>query len=227
MDKPNTPLLRLLQLSSAALPVGAYAFSQGLEYGVETGWLSDADKTHDWLLLQMQESLAKTDIPILLRQFEAISNADTQQFDYWNSTVLACRETEELRLSDTAPGEALAKLLRELDVPLNMLDDISNAKNISFVSMFAIAIHHWRIHQQDGCYGFIWSWLENQVAAATKLVPLGQVAAQQLLGRLLEAVPSVIETGKAISDEQIGTSLPALAMASSWHETQYSRLFRS
>ncbi len=220
-------LLRLLQLSSAALPVGAYAFSQGFEYGVEKGWLMDAEKSFDWLSMQMQESLAKTDVPVLLRQWQHVEEQNGQAFDYWNSVILACRETEELRLSDTAQGVALVKLLEQLNVPINLIDQLHQRQDISFVSAFALAANYWQIDKHNCCYGYLWSWLENQIAAATKLVPLGQVAAQQLLSRLLESIPEAIEIGSDINEQQIGASLPALAMASSWHEMQYSRLFRS
>ena len=221
----STPLLRLLQLNSAALPVGAYAFSQGLEYGVEKGWLTTREQTYDWLLLQMREALAKTDIPVLQRQLKAVEHEDEAAFVNWNYYILACRETDELRLSDTATGAALIKLLHELDVPVHWAAAIQD--DVSFVSVFALAAKHWQLSEEMAMYGLLWSWLENQVAAATKLVPLGQVAAQQLLSQLLEDIPACIELGQSVRDEQIGASLPAISMASSWHETQYSRLFRS
>ena len=77
------------------------------------------------------------------------------------------------------------------------------------------------------CLGYVYSWLENQVAAATKLVPLGQSSAQRLLGELLQQVPMAMATAAAMADDDIGASLPRVALASCWHETQYSRLFRS
>jgi len=75
--------------------------------------------------------------------------------------------------------------------------------------------------------GFVWSWLENQVAAATKLVPLGQSHAQILLGEMQLVIPEAIEFSQTLDEFTLGGSLPALAIASSLHETQYSRLFRS
>ena len=65
------------------------------------------------------------------------------------------------------------------------------------------------------------------MAAATKLVPLGQSSAQRLLGQLLETVPTAVDNAQRVADDEIGASLPGLAMDSVWHETQYSRLFRS
>ena len=75
--------------------------------------------------------------------------------------------------------------------------------------------------------GYCWTYIDNQVAAATKLVPLGQTQAQNLLFELTKNTHIIIEKSNNIIDDDIGTSLPHLAMASAWHETQYSRLFRS
>ncbi len=213
-------LLRLFQLASAALPVGGYSFSQGMESAVEAGWLPDRATTSDWLQLQLDHGLTRVDLPLLRRQWSSV--ADASALSYWNATCLACRETSEIRLADTAMGRALRKLCIELEVPV-----LCEEKEISFVTMFAIAAKHWRIDVEQTCQGFAWAWLENQVAAATKLVPLGQTAAQQLLSELMPAVVQAVTASSAIQDEEIGGSLPGLALASCWHETQYSRLFRS
>ena len=217
-------LLRLLQLSSAALPVGGYSFSQGLEFAIDDGWLVSEVDVAEWLTLQLHESLAVVDLPLLSRQCEAARCCDVTTFIYWNDYLLACRETAELRLTDTAMGGALTKLLRSLDIRVGMLEALDD---VSFVSAFAIAAAHWQIDSRTASNGYCWSWLENQVAAATKLVPLGQTSAQRLLSVLQMEIPIAIDRSIDVKDNAIGGSLPTLAMASAWHETQYSRLFRS
>ena len=214
-------LLRLLQLSSVALPVGGYAFSQGLENAVEQGWLNDREATHDWLLDQLHHSLARVDLPLLLRLQRAQAERDDITLQYWNDYLLACRETAELRLTDTAMGEALVRLLSQLELPRPVV------KTPVFATGFAIACDAWSISLRAACHGYAWAWLENQVAAATKLVPLGQSAAQILLGQLLEQLPAAIDAAMDLEDRDIGASLPGLALVSVWHESQYSRLFRS
>ena len=75
--------------------------------------------------------------------------------------------------------------------------------------------------------GYSWSWLGNQVSAIVKIIPLGQTEGQQLLNQLLKEIPEVISKSKAVSVEDIGMTQPAFAIASSLHETQYTRIFRS
>ncbi len=215
-------LLRLLQLSSASLPVGGYAFSQGLEFAIEAGWVRNLKETREWLSLQLHDSLAQVDCAILLRCLHALEKAGIAQLHYWNQYALACRETRELRLTDTATGSALIRLLRQLGI-----DPQIQTEEVSFVAAFAVAAHHWQIPEEAAALGLVWSWLENQVAAATKLVPLGQTLAQQLIGEIQHEVPAAIARARQLQDWELGAGLPALAIASARHETQYTRLFRS
>ena len=71
------------------------------------------------------------------------------------------------------------------------------------------------------------AWLENQVLAAMKLVPLGQVAGQGMLLALGAELPQLIGTAATLADDDIVTFAPGFALACARHETQYTRLFRS
>ena len=75
--------------------------------------------------------------------------------------------------------------------------------------------------------GYASGWLENLVLAAVKIMPLGQTSGQRVLHRLLELVPDIVAGSWDVPDQAIGACTPALAIASSLHETQYTRLFRS
>ncbi|AEF56167.1 urease accessory protein UreF [Marinomonas posidonica] len=216
-------LLRLLQLSSVSLPVGGYAFSQGMEYAIDCGWVSKQEDVADWTHLQLMQSFSRVDLPILRLAMQAWEEQNQERLVAINDLVLACRETKELRLNDTAMGEALARLLRSLDVPV----PFERLEEISFVVLFAVAARYWKIEFETAALGFAWSWLENQIAAATKLVPLGQTQSQRLIGQLQPALSEAINIAAEMQEEDIGAGLPALAIASSLHETQYSRLFRS
>lgn len=217
-------LLRLLQLSSSTLPVGGYSFSLGLEYAVEAGWVTDLAGTEDWLEVQLNQSFARVDLPIAMRLYRALDAADVEGFSYWTSYLLACRETTELSLTETAMGGALLRLLRELKLPVS--DEIGCLPP-SFTALFVWAGHHWGLGERACQMGLFWAWLEAQVAAAVKLVPLGQTDAQRLLGKIQELFPEALEQADAIPDDLVGASMPGIALASAKHEHQYCRLFRS
>jgi len=229
-------LNRLLQLCSANLPVGGFSFSQGLEYAVEMGWLTSPETTASWITINLEESITQTDLAILKRLYNALSEHKPNQapkpdlvaFEYWNTHLIACRESHELLLADLAMGKALIRLIKQLEeIDVGIYQQILDLKEISFVSAFALCAYVFKLDLISAQSGYCWTYIDNQVAAATKLVPLGQTQAQNLLFELTKNTHLIIEKSNNIIDDDIGTSLPHLAMASAWHETQYSRLFRS
>ena len=222
----SLPVLRLLQLCSANIPTGAYAFSQGLETATEELWLRNFDDAKAWLEVQLEHSLGCSELPLLLRLIDALEASDQTAQQHWNSVALAIRETKELRLTDSATGQALLRVLNGLESG-DIDHAFKNEPEVSFISAFSLAACQWGISADDACLGYAWSWLENQVAAATKLVPLGQTQSQQLLEQLQPQILHAIKIAQQCTDDEIGSSLPALAIASCWHEHQYSRLFRS
>ncbi len=184
------------------------------------GWRTARQR---WLQLQLTHGLARTDLAAVPRLYDALDRGCEATVQYWNSYLLACRETRELHLADTAMGAALRRLLPELGVQLH-----SSAQGpLSFVTAFARAAWQWQLSARCCALALAWSWLENQVTVTTKLLPLGQTRAQQLLAELQADVPAALDLAWSLEDEELGAGLCSLALASSHHETQYSRLFRS
>ena len=221
-------LQRLLQLCSANLPVGGFSFSQGLEFATENGWLTDSASTESWIEVNLAESIAQTDLPIINRLYQALNAGDTKAFIYWNEHIVACRESHDLLLSDLAMGKALIRLMNQLDdFNITPYSDLLDGLDCSFVSAYSLCAFTFNLDLLSAQSGYCWTYIDNQVAAATKLVPLGQTQAQNLLFRLSNNCEALITRANHVSDNDIGNSLPHLAMASAWHESQYSRLFRS
>ena len=91
----SASLLRLLQLSSVSLPVGGFSFSQGLEYAIECGWVKNVADTQRWLTVQLHESLARIDLPVLQGAMVALQENDAHRWQNWNDIALANRETKD------------------------------------------------------------------------------------------------------------------------------------
>lgn len=218
-------LLRLLQLVSPGLPIGMYSYSQGLERAVDDGWVSTPDAAREWIGGVLQTSMTRVDVPILLRLFNAWQNQDHAAVTHWSQTLTACRETSELRAEDRQTGQALAKLLVKLDMP--EAEAWQRQPEATLATVFSLVAVRWGIDPRHAAMGYVWGWLENQVLCAVKLVPLGQVAGQQLLQALAAQIPAQVDAAMSLDDDDIGGSAFGLALASSRHEMQYSRLFRS
>lgn len=222
---PSLAQLRLMQLVSPSLPIGGFTYSQGLEYAVEAGWVCDRESLQDWLLGLIEDSLACLEVPVLARLHLACTRIDAPAVDHWGRYLLSTRETSELRLEEQQRARALLRLIRDLQV--ENIDWFGSALQHCQCAPFALAAVHWHIDARPAVLGYAWSWLENQVAAAIKLVPLGQTDGQRVLLQLSEALPGAVQRGLELDDGDIGASAPRLAIASSLHETQYTRLFRS
>jgi urease accessory protein len=198
---------RLLQLASPTLPVGAYSYSGGLEAACEAGLVTDAASARRWIGDVLEHSVMKMEAPVLLRMID-------QPDEEWNAMFLASRETAELRAETVQMGYSLNRLLPELGVEACPFEEPS------FPAAYAQAVRAWGIPARQALTAYLWAWLENQVMAAVKSVPLGQTDGQKMLLALGARLQDV-------SEEEPGNFAPGLAMLSSFHETQYSRLFRS
>lgn len=221
-------LPRLLQLASPALPVGAFSYSQGLEAAVEAGVVHDRATALSWLGDLLDYSLATMEAPLLLRLIAGFHAKEFTAVQHWNDWFLASRESAELRAETVQMGFSLARLLRELSgIDADRLTCIDKLAEISFPAAFACAVASWDLPPPQALSAYLWSWAENQVMAALKLVPLGQTDGQRMLLALGERLDAVVERAAQLGDDDIGVFMPRLAILSSRHETQYSRLFRS
>jgi urease accessory protein len=228
----------LLQLASPALPVGAYSYSPGLEPAIDAGIVRDEATAGRWIDDGMRHVLARYEAPVWRRLHRALSDNATDTVAQWNEEFLATRETAELRAETVQMGYSLMQLLRSLEprhpersegsvAPLRMTGRLIDAHEIAFPTAHAAACVAWHVSEDDGLVAYLYGWAENQVMAALKTIPLGQSAGQRLLLGLRPTLDECARTSRDLPDDALSTQTPALALLSSWHETQYSRLFRS
>lgn len=216
-------LLRLLQLSSPSLPIGAYAYSQGVEAAVHNKIVIDEESALDWLETILVNGLSRNDLALIVHAYQGWSEYKLDEIKSLSQLSLAIRETAELKQEDIHLAKALLRLSDPLNVPYPQ--ELKNTASYSIV--YAQFAQFWTVPLHDALIAFAWSWVENQIAAMIKLVPLGQTQGQKLLLAMDERILEAVERAKTIPVNQIGSSLPNLAILSSQHETQYSRLFRS
>lgn len=222
--RTDLALTRLFQLISPSLPVGGYTYSQGVEWAVEAGWIKTEDDLDAWLCGLMQGNLCYLELPVLLRMMDAWTSQDMQGIAHWNEYLLASRETAELRQEEVNRARAFYQVLISLEpAAQSYKTPLMGSQH----ACFSYACVHWGINQDHAGYGLLWSWLENIVLSAVKIIPLGQSAGQRVIFKLAERLPYIIERAKLVEDGDIGSSSMAMSIASARHETQYTRLFRS
>ncbi|CAM3799954.1 urease accessory UreF family protein [Vreelandella rituensis] len=217
-------LLGLLQLVSPALPIGAFAFSQGLESAFELGWVTNEASLGDWLSGVLEDGLTRCELPVLVRLQRAWVKGDASALSEWDAWLCANRETAELAAEDARLGASLKRLLESLEL---LPSEPELPAGTGYVTVFAWTAQMRGVSIRQTLLGFAWTWLENQLAVACKALPLGHTSAQRLVERLRPQLVAAVDKALALDDDDLGPVLPGLALASALHETQYSRLFRS
>ena len=222
--------VRLLQLASPALPVGAYTYSQGLEQAIDRGSVRDEASAGRWIGDALAYGIARWEAPTVARLHDAWRAGDDETVAGLDRAFVASRETAELRAETLQMGHSLARLLGDLaafaDVP-GFARRLARLREPAFPTVWTAAAAAWNAPAGEALAAYLWSWLENQVMAAVKAVPLGQSAGQRLLAELAARLPALVADALARPPERFDNFAPGLAIASAAHETQYSRLFRS
>lgn len=267
----NTPemLVRLLQLASPMLPIGAFSYSSGLEAAIEAGDIHDAPSGALWIGSVLEWNLARQDAPLAAAAHVAWTGLHAQQPErgqslsaqgfravnaqaplLWlqqlNDLAFATRETAEQRLECMQTGHSLGVWIeRTMDPSAPVLEALKALAPIAYPTAWAGAGVQLQLSQRETVLGLLWGFVENQISALMKALPLGQTPAQRMLLALgpqieraadeallrapLEPLEAeLLPSSQAAPDRtSVAGAMPALAIASMRHETQYSRLFRS
>ena len=228
MSTPGTlspaSLLQLIWLASPALPVGGFSYSEGLEAAVDSGLVDNEASAAAWLIDQLRLSLAPADLAVVAAAMQAWSDGDLARIHALNSWMLCTRESAEFLLQTEQMGRSFVEWLK-----LHHEDTAACFAQlpVTYPVAFAFAAARSGASTRDACLAFAFGWAENMTSAAIKAVPLGQSAGQRMLARLAQAIPAAVEDALSRDDHTRQAFSPMLAILSSRHEHQYSRLFRS
>jgi len=226
-------LQRLLQLSSPTLPVGAYSYSEGMEWLVETGTIHNATHLQEWLLQELAYGAIRMETAVMVRGYQVTSNRNFAGLQTWNAWLSATRETEELRLQSWQMGRSLLRLCLDLQDQESTDSELHEhchqllQGGCNFAIAFGITATLWQIPLESTVLGYLHSWATNLIGAGIKLIPLGQTVGQKLLFQLQPQLEAATQTILTLQDGDLMNCGWGLALASMAHETQYSRLFRS
>jgi len=225
---PATPgLLQLIWLASPALPVGGFSYSEGLEAAVDRAGVATETIASDWLSDQLHLGQARGDLAAMAQAIGAWRRGDIPRVAELNAWVLQTRESSEFRAQAEQMGRSLLDWLRNHHTA--SADDIAACARMqpTYPIAFALAAAATSAGLRDCLQAYAFGWAENMVQSAIKAVPLGQSAGQRILARLAADIPAAVEHAMALPDDQRQAFTPMLAILSSQHEVQYSRLFRS
>ena len=213
-------LLHLLTWLSPAFPTGAYAYSHGLEWAVESRDVRDEASAAGWLADVLRHGAGWSDA-ILLRHAHRARDATT--LAGVAGLALAMQPGLERRTETLGQGAAFALAARLWGAPL--LDALEG--QVAYpVAVGALAAAH-GVPEEDATVGLLHAFTANLVSAAVRLVPLGQTAGLRILAGLTPIAAEVAAGTAASSLDDIGGACFRSDIAAMRHETQYTRLFRT
>jgi urease accessory protein len=228
MTVTTSQLLRLLQLASPALPVGAYSYSEGVETLIHQGQIRSGSDLAHWIQAELTHGTIRLDAAVMVRAQQAWQRQDAAALHHWNQWLSATRDTEELRQQSWQMGRSLLRLFRDLEpAATDTWPDPLWREPCNFAIAFALVSAHWHLPLPQVTLTYLQSWAANLISAGVRLVPLGQTQGQRLLGHLIPSLEAATDHVLGLSDDDLTACNWGLTLASMAHETQYSRLFRS
>ena len=223
----DSSLMQLMWLASPALPIGGFSYSECLEAAVDTARAATERDASTWLIDQLHLGLSRSDLPAVAQAIAAWRGDDHARIAALNAWVLQTRESSELRAQSEQMGRSLLDWLRNHTTALPAQIAVLAAQQPTYPIAFALAASATQAPLRDCLLAYAFSWAENMTQAAIKSVPLGQSAGQRILSALAAEIPAAIDHALTLTDETRQAFAPMLAILSSQHEIQYSRLFRS
>ncbi|MFM7266493.1 MAG: urease accessory protein UreF [Cyanobium sp.] len=227
--------LRLLQLVSPALPVGAFSYSEGLEVLVQQGRLADGAAVAAWLVAELEggllpvEAAALTPLRLGLerwRQGHGEGEAAVRELDGW---LLAQREAAEVRAQQRQMGRSLLQLLADMGLPLPATTAGASAAPaaLGWAAAWAWAGLCLELEALEVREAYLYGWCSNQISAAVRLVPLGPTQAQRLQLALAPTLARCAARLEGQDPRALRSAGVGAALAQLGHSELYSRLFRS
>ncbi len=223
-DRGALPLLIWL---SPTFPVGAFAYSHGLEWAVEAGDVVDAPSLQDWLIDLVAFGAPRSDAILFAAAYRAADAAHWPELVEINALAVALTASAERRLETTAQGAAFVAAARAAwdCEPLRRLESAEGS--VAYPVAVAAAASGHGLPLDMSLEAFILAQVANLVSAALRLGPIGQTDGQKILAALLPRIQDLAREARTAGLAGLGGCAFRSDIAAMRHETQYSRLFRS
>ena len=223
--------LSLLQFADGLFPAGAYAHSFGLEFYTQSGGVSAAEGVEHFLRSYLSGSVAPTDLVALLCAWRGGKTGDLDACLAVDEMLDAMKTAAELRDASRQMGRQTLRVANHFadhallaEFGRAVAADLTPCHHPVVFGMIG-AVMQWPGPEMAGAY--LYSASAALVGAALRLMPLGQLAGQQILRNVRSLIAQLAEETQDKTSEDMWSFSPALEIASMRHATLEARLFRS
>ena len=219
----------LLQIwLSPAFPVGAFAYSHGLEKAVEFGWVRDRPTLQDWLVDLVKHGSLRNDLILLAVAWGSVTRGDDRALAEAAEVSVAFQPSAERHLETTQQGRSFLSAI-EAAWPCDAIAGLRSATRgeVGYPVAVGVAAAGYGVPLGATLNAYGLAFIGNLVAAAIRLSVIGQTDGQRIIAALLLAIEAVAAFAAKATLDDLGGAAFRSDIASLAHETQYTRLFRS
>lgn len=226
--KPMTIDARLLIWLSPSFPVGAFAYSHGLELAADRGWVHDRDSLQAWLRDLVELGSFRNDLILLAASWRAAVAEDMASLVEVNALALALQPSAERRLETVTQGTAfLSTLSSAWSCPALVSVTSTLMGEVAYPVAVGVGSAAHGIALDGALPAYAMAFASNLVSSAIRLSIVGQTDGQRVMAALMPALHEQAATATSATLDDVGGATLRSDLASLAHETQYSRLFRS
>ena len=221
-------LYRLMAWLSPAYPVGAFSYSSGIEWAVETGDISDAATLQCWLTVMIGNGGGFCDAVLFLHAYRAVEENNATALCAVSELAAALAPSKERFLETTAQGRAFLDVTQAA-WPCAALTRLTKTWQgpLAYPIVVGVTAAGHKIALEPALTAYLYAMAANLVSAGVRLVPLGQTDGQRVLAALEPLMAATAKRALATPLDDIGSAAFRADIASMRHETQHTRLFRS
>jgi len=232
---PGAGQYRLMTWLSPSFPVGAYSYSHGIEYAIESGNVCDGESLQTWISGILDFGTGRTDAILFRAAWKAVYQSDDELLAWAIETAATFRPTREMALESSAQGTAFLEALITSwpDAGLVTYRDclVRLGRAAEYPVTVGVATALSKIDLLCGLGGYLHALISNLVSAGIRSIPLGQTAGQSIISALEGNVLAMARTISRDDFDRLREDFGSAAAMVDWtsmkHETQYTRIFRS
>lgn len=211
--------------------MGGYVYSHGIEFAVEEKRITDETALAGWISSALTQGAGRIDGALFTVAWKAVRGKDNERLSWAIERADVMRGTSEMALESAAQGEAFFNtILQTRDFP--QLVEISNLiksmdRQVGYAIAVAVVVALATIPLRPALLAYYHAFTANLISAGMRLIPLGQIAGQRTQRNLNPIITQTTDAALGGEFDNLGTATPLIDWASTKHETQYTRLFRS